>query len=60
MITSGIPLDEPFLQHRLLEITKEEMKTLKAGKISVSGSFYVMGTADPTHTLNGDEVCVIL
>ncbi|XP_074273775.1 putative RNA-dependent RNA polymerase 5 isoform X2 [Silene latifolia] len=60
MILSGLPLDEPFLQHRLSEIVKEERKNLKAGKIPISNSFYVMGTADPTDTLNCGEVCVIL
>ncbi|KAH9603941.1 hypothetical protein KSS87_019698 [Heliosperma pusillum] len=60
MILSGLPLDEPFLQHRLSEIVKEERKNLKAGKIPISNSFYVMGTADPTETLNCGEVCVIL
>ncbi|KNA02898.1 hypothetical protein SOVF_214270, partial [Spinacia oleracea] len=60
MVASGIPLDEPFLKHRLSEIAKEEMKSLKGGKLPVSGSFYLMGTADPTGTLNSGEVCVIL
>ncbi|KAK9715398.1 hypothetical protein RND81_06G162200 [Saponaria officinalis] len=60
MILSGLPLDEPFLQHRLSMIVREERKSLKAGKIPINNSFYVMGTADPTDTLNSGEVCVIL
>ncbi|XP_021723566.1 probable RNA-dependent RNA polymerase 5 [Chenopodium quinoa] len=60
MIASGIPLDEPFLRHRLSDIAKEEMKSLKGGKLPVSDSFYLMGTADPTETLNAGEVCIIL
>lgn len=60
MVGSGIPLDEPFLQRRLLHIVKEEMKSPKGGKLPVSDCFYVMGTADPTGTLNSNEVCVIL
>lgn len=60
MIASGIPLDEPFLQLRLTEIAKEEMKSLKGGKLPVTGSFYLMGTADPTHSLRTGEVCVML
>ncbi|KAL2924650.1 putative RNA-dependent RNA polymerase 3 [Bienertia sinuspersici] len=60
MVASGIPLDEPFLQNRLCEIAKEEMKSLKGGKLPASGCFYLMGTADPTGTLDSNEVCVIL
>lgn len=60
MILSGIPLDEPFLQHRLSVIAKDEFKNLKAGRLPVADSFYVMGTADPTRTLSPGEVCVIL
>ncbi|GAB4852644.1 hypothetical protein Ancab_016859 [Ancistrocladus abbreviatus] len=60
MILSGIPLDEPFLQYRLSIFAKEERKSLKAGKLPITDSFYVMGTADPTGTMNSDEVCVIV
>ncbi|XP_021741422.1 probable RNA-dependent RNA polymerase 3 [Chenopodium quinoa] len=60
MVASGIPLDEPFLLDCLSDIAKEEMKSLKGGKFSVKGSCYVMGTVDPTGTLNRGEVCVIL
>ncbi|KNA23577.1 hypothetical protein SOVF_023880 isoform A [Spinacia oleracea] len=60
MIASGIPLDEPYLQDRLFDIAKEEMKSLKGGKLFVDGCHYVIGTADPTGILNRGEVCVIL
>ncbi|GKD90639.1 probable RNA-dependent RNA polymerase 5, partial [Tanacetum coccineum] len=60
MIGSGIPLDEPYLQHRMSILTNEERKGLRGGKIPVDDSFYLIGTADPTGTLESDEVCVIL
>ncbi|KAK1417362.1 hypothetical protein QVD17_26489 [Tagetes erecta] len=60
MIGSGIPLDEPYLQYRLSILKNEEHKGLRSGKILVDESFYLIGTADPTGTLNSDEVCVIL
>ncbi|GMH16524.1 hypothetical protein Nepgr_018365 [Nepenthes gracilis] len=60
MILSGIPLDEPFLQYRLSFFAKEERKGLKLGKLPIADSFYLMGTADPTGTLNSDEVCIFL
>ena len=60
MIGSGIPLDEPYLQHRLQILKNEEHKGLRGGKIPTDDSFYLYGTADPTGTLNSDEVCVIL
>nr|GEV67203.1 probable RNA-dependent RNA polymerase 5 isoform X3 [Tanacetum cinerariifolium] len=60
MIGSGIPLDKPYLQHRMSILTNEEWKRLCGGKIPVDDSFYLIGTADPTGTLECDEVCVIL
>lgn len=60
MILSGIPIDEPFLQHRLSFMVNEERKGLRVGKLPVNDCFYLMGTADPTGTLKSDEVCIIL
>ncbi|XP_061949141.1 probable RNA-dependent RNA polymerase 5 isoform X3 [Populus nigra] len=60
MIGCGIPLEEPYLQHRLSILMKEEKKSLKGGKIPVPESYYLMGTADPTGLLESDEVCIIL
>ncbi|XP_034699033.1 probable RNA-dependent RNA polymerase 5 isoform X1 [Vitis riparia] len=60
MILSGIPIDEPFLQHRLSFMVNEERKGLRVGKLPVNDCFYLMGTADPTGKLKSDEVCIIL
>ncbi|KAJ0254181.1 hypothetical protein HA466_0107220 [Hirschfeldia incana] len=60
MILVGIPLDEPHLQDQLFTFSKTEKKDLKAGKLPVSESYYLMGTVDPTGELKEDEVCVIL
>lgn len=60
MIGSGIPLNEPYLQYRLGILAVEERKGLRGGKIPINESYYLIGTADPTGTLNSDEVCVIL
>ncbi|CAH9131271.1 unnamed protein product [Cuscuta epithymum] len=60
MILSGVPLSEPHLQCCLSVVTKEEKSGLRGGKLPISDSFYLIGTADPTETLNRDEVCVIL
>nr|GEZ96429.1 RNA-dependent RNA polymerase, eukaryotic-type [Tanacetum cinerariifolium] len=60
MIGSGIPLYKPYLQHHKSILTNEEWKGLRGGKIPVDDSFYLIGTADPTGTLECDEVCVIL
>ncbi|XP_075489754.1 putative RNA-dependent RNA polymerase 5 [Primulina tabacum] len=60
MISSGIPLNEPYLQHCLWNLEKNEKSNLKAGKLPISETLYLMGTADPTGILNYDEVCVIL
>ncbi|GJU94149.1 reverse transcriptase domain-containing protein [Tanacetum coccineum] len=60
MIGFGIPLDEPYLQRRISILTNEERKGLRGGKIPVDDNFYLIGTTDPTGTLESDEVCVIL
>lgn len=60
MILSGVPLNEPSLQYRLSHMANEERKGLKGGKLPITESFYLMGTADPTGVLNQDQVCVIL
>ncbi|KAL2500915.1 putative RNA-dependent RNA polymerase 5 [Forsythia ovata] len=60
MISSGIPLYEPYLQLCLSRLVKDDKLKLKKGRIPIGESFYLMGTADPTGVLNNDEVCVIL
>ncbi|KAG2323566.1 hypothetical protein Bca52824_016779 [Brassica carinata] len=60
MILAGIPLDEPQLQDQLSIFSKIEKNDLKAGRLPVSESYYLMGTVDPTGELKEDEVCVIL
>ncbi|KAL2500917.1 putative RNA-dependent RNA polymerase 5 [Forsythia ovata] len=60
MISSGIPLNEPYLQFCLSRLVKDDKSKLKTGRIPIGESFYLMGTADPTAVLNNDEVCVIL
>jgi RNA-dependent RNA polymerase len=39
---------------------KEENNSLRKGRLYIPDSFNLMGTADPTGTLEKDEVCVIL
>jgi RNA-dependent RNA polymerase len=60
MILVGIPLDEPHLKNYLSILLKTEKNDLKAGKLPVTESYYLMGTVDPTGALKEDEVCVIL
>lgn len=60
MILSGIPIDEPYLQHRLCWMVNDERKGLMTGRLPINDCFYLMGTADPTGTLKSDEVCIIL
>ncbi|MCE0480698.1 hypothetical protein HAX54_037749 [Datura stramonium] len=60
MISSGIPLNEPHLHARLSRLAKIERTKLRGGKLPLSDSFYLMGTADPTGILENNEVCVIL
>ncbi|KAI4350804.1 hypothetical protein L6164_005219 [Bauhinia variegata] len=60
MILCGIPLHESYLQHHLSILRKEEMKSLRAGKLHVSNCYYLMGTVDPTKRLRRDQVCIIL
>ncbi|KAG8636201.1 probable RNA-dependent RNA polymerase 5 isoform X2 [Manihot esculenta] len=60
MLFSGIPLDESHIQYHQLVLMREEKKSLKGGRIPVPESYYLMGTVDPTGTLEADEVCIIL
>ncbi|KAL4572263.1 hypothetical protein LXL04_019033 [Taraxacum kok-saghyz] len=60
MFGARIPLNEPYFQYRLSQLSKEERKGLGDGKIPISDSFYLMGTTDPTGILNPNEVCIIL
>ncbi|VVA99759.1 unnamed protein product [Arabis nemorensis] len=60
MILVGIPLDEPHLKDHLSTLLYTEKNNLKAGKLPVNESYYLMGTVDPTGELKEDEVCVIL
>ncbi|XP_058074196.1 probable RNA-dependent RNA polymerase 5 [Magnolia sinica] len=60
MILCGIPLDEPYLKDRLSVLMREELKSLKGGRLHASECYYLMGTVDPTGMLKANEVCVIL
>lgn len=60
MISAGVPLTEPHLQDRLSKLVNLERTKLKQGKLPISESFYLIGTADPTGILDSNEVCVIL
>ncbi|KAL8138279.1 hypothetical protein V2J09_004280 [Rumex salicifolius] len=59
MIFSGIPLDESYIQWKLPILGKVALTGLKQGKLPIQDSFYVMGTVDPTGSLNSNEVCII-
>ncbi|KAL0702921.1 hypothetical protein Bca4012_059043 [Brassica carinata] len=60
MILVGIPLEEPHLKDHLSILLSTEKNDLKAGRLPVSESYYLMGTVDPTGELKEDEVCVIM
>lgn len=59
MISFGIPLHEPYIQTRLSFLTNHQNKSLKEEKLPIAESFYLVGTADPTGTLDEGEVCII-
>ena len=60
MIHSGIPLEVPYLQSRLIFMANLERKGLKEGKLPIDDCYSLMGTTDPTGKLKPTEVCVIL
>lgn len=60
MLLSGIALDEPYLHNCLTYLASEAKKKLQRGKLPITESYYLMGTADPTGLLENDQVCVIL
>ncbi|KAE8718810.1 putative RNA-dependent RNA polymerase 3-like isoform X2 [Hibiscus syriacus] len=60
MILAGIPLDESYLQYRMSIMLNEDRKNLLEGKLPITGSYYLMGTVDPSKTLKRGEVSIIL
>lgn len=60
MLLSGIPLDESYLHYSLSDILNKEKKNLLGGRLPLPESYYLMGTVDPTGTLQSDEVCIVL
>ncbi|XP_004288888.1 PREDICTED: probable RNA-dependent RNA polymerase 3-like [Fragaria vesca subsp. vesca] len=61
MIRLGIPIEESYLQYRLSCLLRlQEGTGLRKGRLPIPDTFMLMGTADPTGTLERDEVCVIL
>ncbi|KFK40359.1 hypothetical protein AALP_AA3G363700 [Arabis alpina] len=60
MVMATIPLEEPYLKDHLSILLNTEKNNLKAGKLPVSESYYLMGTVDPTGKLKENEVCIIL
>ncbi|KAE9464481.1 hypothetical protein C3L33_03609, partial [Rhododendron williamsianum] len=44
----------------LSDLAKDERNALKGGKLPITESFYLIGTADPTGLLESHQVCVIL
>lgn len=60
LIGSGLPLEEPYLKHRLTLLLKEHKTSLREGRIYIPESYYLMGTVDPTGELESDEVCIVL
>ncbi|KAJ3702282.1 hypothetical protein LUZ61_005987 [Rhynchospora tenuis] len=59
MLDAGVPLCEPYLQYRLKDIITEKYKVLQEGKIPISNTYFLRGTADPTGTLSLNQVCVV-
>ncbi|KAL8138278.1 hypothetical protein V2J09_004279 [Rumex salicifolius] len=55
----SIPLDKSYIQWKLPILGKVALMGLKQGKLPIQGSFYVMGTVDPTGSLNSNEACII-
>lgn len=60
IISSGVPLNEPYVHSCLSRLANMEKNQIRRGKLPIANSYYLMGTADPTGMLNSDEVCIIL
>ncbi|GJP35607.1 hypothetical protein CLOM_g20104 [Closterium sp. NIES-68] len=60
MLACGIPLSEPYLQDALQKRLKNAAESLEKGHVAAERSYYLMGVADPTGTLQPDQVVVLL
>lgn len=58
MLRVGMPLEEPALQQNLQILIRNKMKYFAKGKVPLDGTFYLMGTADPSGTLKPNEVVI--
>ncbi|CAM6095349.1 unnamed protein product [Calypogeia fissa] len=58
MLRAGIPMNDPGLHQNLVYIIKNKFKNFAIGRVPLDGTFYVMGTADPTGTLKSNEVAI--
>ncbi|CAM6088897.1 unnamed protein product [Calypogeia fissa] len=58
MLRAGIPMNDPGLHQNLVYIIKNKFKDFAIGRVPLDGTFYVMGTADPTGTLKSNEVAI--
>ncbi|CAM6122653.1 unnamed protein product [Calypogeia fissa] len=60
MMYNGVPLEEPFLHQLVRKLTSAGWQDLKKGRIELPDSYNLIGTADPTGTLQHNQVAITL
>lgn len=61
MIMANIPMNNPQMQKNLKKITQDKLTLLRKGCVPLPGSYYLMGTSDPTKEkiLKPNEVAIV-
>ncbi|CAM6081635.1 unnamed protein product [Calypogeia fissa] len=60
MLLAGIPPKEPFLQKTIMELRKDLLQDYRKGKVPLPDSCYLYGTADPSGTLEPNQVAITM
>ncbi|XP_024533950.1 probable RNA-dependent RNA polymerase 4 isoform X1 [Selaginella moellendorffii] len=60
MILAGIPLTDHFLRNSLMTMIRTQLKRYAKANVPLEGSYYLMGSADPTNTLARNQVAILL
>lgn len=61
MLLAGMPLSHPQIQRNLKILSKKKMKELQRGCVPLPGTYYLMGTSDPTpeKVLERNQVAIV-
>jgi hypothetical protein len=62
MLNAGFPINHPQVQKNLRMLTQDRIPDIRKGCVPLPGSFYLMGTSDPTENkvLKRNQVAIAM